>query len=102
MNRSFALTVEAEANLIEIWEYLAIDRSIETADANITAIYDECQKLGEMPGIGHYRQELLDQTYKFWRAGPYMIVYRWQVQPIDVIAVVHGARDLQAFFGDRS
>lgn len=100
MNRSFALTIEAESNVLEIWQYVATDRSIEVANASIAAIYDECQKLGEMPGMGHYRQELLDETFRFWSAGPYLIVYRWQVRPIDVIAVVHGARDLEAYFSD--
>jgi len=84
-----------------IWQYVAADRSIEAANVTVASIYDECQKLGEMPGIGHYRQELLDQTYRFWSAGKYLIVYRWQVRPIDVIAVVHGARDLEAFFSDQ-
>ncbi len=51
--------------------------------------------------MGHFREELLDQRYKFWSVHSYVIAYRWDVSPIQVIAVVHGARWLEAFFHDR-
>jgi antitoxin ParD1/3/4/toxin ParE1/3/4 len=54
-----------------------------------------------MPGLGHYREDLLDQRHRFWRVWSYLIVYRWQVTPIQVIAVVHRARDLDGFFSNR-
>jgi toxin ParE1/3/4 len=46
-------------------------------------------------------EDLIDQRYRFWRVWSYLIVYRWQSSPIEIIAVVHGARDLDAFFGGR-
>ncbi len=101
MSRSFVFTPEAEADALAIWEYIADDDSEKAADRVIARIYDECQKLGEMPGMGHYRESLLDRRHKFWSVWSYLIVYRWQAVPIQVIAVVHGARDLDAFFADR-
>lgn len=101
MRRSFVFTLEAEADVLAIWKYIADDDSEAAADRVIAAIYDECQKLGEMPGMGHQRDNLLDARHKFWNVWSYLIVYRWQVSPIQIIAIVHGARDLNVFLADR-
>jgi toxin ParE1/3/4 len=101
LSRNFIFTLEAEADALAIWEYIADDDSEEAADRVIARIYDQCQKLGEMPGLGHRRENLLDHRHRFWAIWSYLIVYRWEVSPIQVIAVVHGARDLDAFFADR-
>jgi toxin ParE1/3/4 len=102
VSRSLVFTPEAEEDALAIWQYLADDDSELAADRIIARIYDECQKLGETPGLGHERQDLLDQRHRFWSVWSYLIVYRWQAQPIQVIAIVHGARDLDLFFGSRS
>ena len=54
-----------------------------------------------MPGMGHYREDLLDRRHRFWSVWSYLIAYRWQATPIQIIAVVHGARYLDLFFGRR-
>ena len=54
-----------------------------------------------MPGMGHHRLDLLDDRHRFWAAWSYRIVYRWEPQPLQVIAIVHGARDLGAFLDTR-
>ena len=69
--------------------------SERTADRQLATIYDECQRLADMPGMGHHREELLSYDFRFWTAGNYTIVYRWQVRPIQVVAVLHSARDLR-------
>ena len=38
--------------------------------------------------------------YKFWSVHSFVIVYRWEATPIQIIAVVH-AHDLDAFFSAR-
>jgi antitoxin ParD1/3/4/toxin ParE1/3/4 len=101
VSRDFVFTPEAEADALEIWEHIADDDSEAAADRVVARIYDECQKLSDMPGMGHYREELLDKRHKFWAVWSYIIVYRCEAKPIQVIAVVHGARDLGAFFGNR-
>jgi antitoxin ParD1/3/4/toxin ParE1/3/4 len=59
------------------------------------------RKLADMPGIGHFREDLLDQRYRFWSVHSYLIVYRWETKPLEIISIVHGARDLAAFFANR-
>ena len=55
-----------------------------------------CRMLADMPGIGHFRDDLLDRRYKFWAVHSFLIAYEWEARPIRVIAVVHGARNLAA------
>jgi plasmid stabilization system protein ParE len=98
VSRNFSVTPEAELDVLEIWEYIAEDDSETAASRVIDRIRGEFQKLGDMPGIGHFREELLDSSYKFWSVWSYVIVYRWQSKPIEIVAVVHGARDLQSYF----
>ena len=102
MSRNFIFTTEAEEDALALWEYIADHDSAAAADQLLASIYDECEKLGAMPGMGHYREDLLDQRHKFWSVWSYLIVYRWQAVPIEVIALVHGARDLDAFFAARA
>jgi plasmid stabilization system protein ParE len=60
------------------------------------------QRLARSPGIGHFHEELLDRRYRFWNFYPYVVCYVWQEKPIQIIAVVHGARDLAAFLATRA
>lgn len=101
MSRNFIVTTEAAADLLAIWQYIADADSERAADRVIARLYVECEKLGDMPGMGHWREELLDQRHRFSSVWSYLIVYRWQVKPIQILAVVHGARDLDAFFARR-
>ena len=56
------------------------------------------QALSRPPGMGHYHDELLNRNYRFWNFYSYVVVYFWEAMPIQVISVVHGARDLAVFF----
>jgi plasmid stabilization system protein ParE len=68
MNR-FQLSRAAQTDLESIGEYLAKTAGAEQAVDVLNRIRVAFQKLAEMPGIGHYREDLLDQRYRFWRAG---------------------------------
>ena len=51
--------------------------------------------------MGHYHEELLDRRYRFWNFYSYVVCYVWEKKPIQIIAVVHGARDLASFLTNR-
>jgi toxin ParE1/3/4 len=99
--KRYRLTPTAQRDLDAIAEYIAVEASVERAMIVLREFRDAFRKLGDMPGIGHYREDLLDRRYKFWSVYSYVIVYRWDVTPIQVVAVVHGARDLDAFLARR-
>jgi antitoxin ParD1/3/4/toxin ParE1/3/4 len=99
--KGYQLSRAAQADLDSIADYLDENAGTDRAIDIITRIREGFGKLAQSPGIGHYRQDLLDQRYRFWVIYSYLIVYRWEIEPIRIIAVVHGARDLQAFFSRR-
>ena len=100
MRRRFVLTAEAKSDLREILLDTAED-SPDTAERIRSEIYEAFQGLGKSPGIGHYHEELLDRRYRFWNFYSYVVCYVWQRKPIQIIAVVHGARELAAFLSSR-
>src|SRR4051794_31869506 len=99
--KGFELTTEAQEDLDAIAEYIAVKGSVERAIQVLGDFRTAFRKLADMPGMGHFREDLLDRRYKFWSVYSYVIAYRWEVDPIRIIAVVHGARNLDAFFGRR-
>lgn len=101
MIESFFLTPRARADLREILAEIAED-SPDTAERVRWEIYQGFQRLGKSPAIGHYHEELLSKRYRFWNFYSYVVAYRWEASPIEIIAVVHGRRDLSSFFGART
>ena len=51
--------------------------------------------LAERPSIGHSRQDLTDRPLKFWSVFSYLVVYDPESRPLTIIAVLHGARDVE-------
>ena len=51
---SYILSVDAEFDLDDIWEYIAAD-NIDAADSWIEKLFDAFEALGQTPGMGHPR-----------------------------------------------
>jgi plasmid stabilization system protein ParE len=101
VKRRFRLTPEAVTDIRELFLGVAAD-SLDRAERLRSEFYEALQRLGQSPGIGHFHEELLDRRYRFWNFYSYVVCYVWQKKPIQIIAVVHGARDLAAFFTTRT
>ena len=57
---------------------------------------DAVRLLARHPELGHPREDLLTPSIKFWPVGAYLILYSSARAPIEILAVVHGARDVPA------
>ena len=87
----------AEADLAEIWEYIARD-SPRNADRFIHRIYQTCQNtLASNPPIGRTREEL-SPTLRSLVVQDYVIFYRPIEDGVEVIRVIHGRRDIGELF----
>ena len=53
------------------------------------------------PELGHVREDLLEPVVRFWPVGAYLILYLPK-NPIEILAVVHGARDVPAIMNRRA
>ena len=52
------------------------------------------RKLANQPGIGHYRQDLTDEPFRFWSVGSYLIIYWTDTDPLEILRVMHSSRDI--------
>jgi len=89
----------ARSDLRDIRDYIAQDNP-EAAVRYIHILKQKCELLAENPGMGTKREEYLG-LYKF-PVGNYLIFYRPRDIGIEVIRILHGARDVDAtlFFDD--
>jgi plasmid stabilization system protein ParE len=94
----FVLTPAADQDLNDIWDYIAGD-SVAAANRVLDALEAAFQQLAEAPALGHYREDLADKRHRFHSVFSYLIVYRWETRPLQIIRVLHGARDVQGLLG---
>ena len=99
MNR-FRLSAEAAGVLKQIWEYIAED-SFDAADRILDEIEEAFHRVSQMPRIGHRRQDLTKQDVLFWPVGSYLIVYEPDSDPLEVVAVLHGKRNISKILKKR-
>jgi len=50
--------------------------------------------LARMPGMGHRRRDLADERLRAWRVHRWLIVYRVDTDPLEIVRVLGGWQDL--------
>lgn len=96
-------TSRALDDLDEIWNYIAAD-SEEAANRVESAIFAACESLTRHPRLGSKRSEITALQVRFWTVTRYpnfVIVYRPETRPLQIVAVLHGSRDIKALMEDR-
>ena len=96
--KRFVLTRSAKRDVNDIWDYIAAD-SIESSDRVLNALESAMIRLAKNPRIGHWREELADKRHRFFLVYSYLIVYRHEVKPLQIVRVLHAARDVQSILG---
>jgi len=92
----YALTPLAKTDIFDIWCYIA-QHSEDAATRVEQAIYDACTFLAVAPMRGHCRPDLTARALRFWaltRYPNYTIVYRPETAPLQVVAGLHGKRNI--------
>jgi toxin ParE1/3/4 len=93
---AFRLSPAARSDLDEIWFYIAQDNA-DAADKFIHVIVSRFPKLAAMLQMGRQREELSPHLRSF-PVGRYVIFYRPMENGIEIVRVLHGARDLPPLF----
>ena len=94
------ISPRAQADLDGIWDYVGIESDRPLAASRlIEMLYEKFSFLAENPQLGESRPDLGDDLRGFV-AGRYLIVYRVRNKVVEVVRVVHGARDIRKLFGD--
>lgn len=96
--KPFLLTPRARADLASISSFIAQDSPRSALDV-LDALEAAMLMLARHPRIGHARADLADEKLRVWAVFSFLVVYRPQTRPLEIIRVVHGAQDLVAMFG---
>ncbi len=87
------LSPDALQDLQEVWDFVAIDNA-NAADQLEDEFFNAFEKLARQPGMGHTRSDVTGRDVRFWPAGSYLIVYREGPPALQILAILHGARDV--------
>jgi plasmid stabilization system protein ParE len=95
---SFELTPRALGDLDGIWNFIA-DDNVDAANRVESAILSACESLVRHPLLGSKRAEITSLPVRFWpvtRFPNFIVVYRPDTRPLQVVAVLHGKTNMRA------
>lgn len=87
-------TARAESDIEDLWVYIATDNP-QAADRILDDIEAKCRLIATQPNMGRLRSELAPGLRSF-PVGRYIILYQSLPDGIDVVRILHSARDLDA------
>ena len=90
----YVLAPDAASDLIEIFRHLSKEVGDEVAYRVERAIRENIELLATNPGVGHYRGDLCDEPVKFFPVWSWLLVYRPDSKPLQVISILHASRDV--------
>lgn len=82
----------AREDLIDIWTFIAQDNPAE-ADRYLDRLEEKFISLAGSPGIGRLRPEIGPNVRGFV-VGSHLVLYRKAPGGVQIVRVIHGARDL--------
>jgi len=93
---AYLLTPAARDDIGEIRLYIASDNPA-AADALEDEFFAVFERLIVNPDLGHLRRDLTDKPVRFFTVRrQYLVVYVPDTRPLEIIRVLHGARDAEA------
>lgn len=87
------ITESAQADLDQIWLFIARDNP-DVANQFLNRLVNRCQSYANQPLLGEQRREL-GSDVRCFSIGHYVVFYLPQAEGIQVIRVIHGARDIR-------
>jgi plasmid stabilization system protein ParE len=97
MTPRIQFTPQAAEDLDAIWRTVA-ENSQDAANRVESEILATCHRLAKHPRIGTRREDITPLAVRFWTVTKfpnYVIVFRPETSPLQVVAVLHGKRDLK-------
>jgi toxin ParE1/3/4 len=85
----------AEADLDDIWLNIALENP--AADRLIDSVQQRTGQLSEFPELGPLRPDIAEAARSL-NVGNYLILYRIEARTVEIVRVVHAARDLTTLF----
>ena len=96
--KRYVLAPGAARDLVEIWRYIRKESSENLASRVERVIREKIVLLAGSQRAGHLRHDFTDADVGFFPVYSYLIVYRPDTTPLQVVAILHGARDVARLF----
>jgi antitoxin ParD1/3/4/toxin ParE1/3/4 len=90
----YVLTAAARADFAEIVEFIRQD-SPDAAKRVGKALMKNMGQLARVPWMGHVREDLASTSLRFWPVYSYLIIYSPESKPLQIVRILHSARDVQ-------
>lgn len=103
MNYEIRKKPQAERDIEECFVYIG-EENLDTAVHFLVAVEDSIEEIGRNPFIGKQREFKSSQltNLRMWLVkgfSNYQIYYTVEAETIEIIRVLHGARDVDDIFG---
>ena len=95
------LAPRARREMVTAARWIARDRPT-AAIAFRNAVAEAAERIGRHPQIGVTRPLLVRQAFRFLTLAnfPYLIIYNSERDPPEIVAIIHGARNLPPLLRD--
>lgn len=90
------MSTAAELDLAEIWTHIAKNNR-PAANRVLDLIESRFQSIAQFPQIGSARPDIAEDLRCCW-VGNYGVFYRVKPASVEIVRVLHGARDIAAIF----
>ena len=91
----YVISPAGRQDLHDIWAGIAND-NLDAAEHLLDRFEAAFARLAEFPGMGRARPDLIDLPVRFWTLGNYLIIYRAEAPPIEIVRVLNAYRDIAA------
>jgi plasmid stabilization system protein ParE len=97
--KPYRLSATAMADFYETSDFW-LGKSIAMAERWEAGITKALQHIADWPHSGH-KHSLLGSSLRLWTTGDYVIVYHDDTEPVFVLAILHGTRDIPRIMQER-
>jgi len=101
MSARYVLAPEAALDPVQIWRYIKKHSRVAAADRVESVIRERIVFLARTPGAGHWSKNLTDESVRFLPVYSYLIVYRPETKPLQVVSILHGHRNVERILKGR-
>lgn len=100
MGTSFVLTTRATLDIDEILEHVIENDGRRRAGYVADRLHESFLKLSAYPRIGQLRTDLADVPLRIWVVLSFLVIYQPDSQPLQILRVIHGSRDIERLMAD--
>lgn len=92
----------AKEDLTDIRNYYLEEAGHRVATQMVVEFVESFRFLARTPGAGHIRPDFAEERpILFWRMRDYLILYKPGTNPVEILSIIRGGRDVPALIGHR-